>query len=188
MPKTAEHKAASRNAILKAAYHRFSHQGFRHTRIDDVMADAGLTRGAFYNHFKTKADLYQEAFRFAREAQTFLVPKEKSQSTKEWLTQLVDRYLSTDHLSPKKLGCPLAYLNHDRSADDPSVRALYQRTFLQLNQYLQQHTSLSDRAGSFLVLLIGTISLARDIDDHAVQISLLKSAHRQAMDMVSSAT
>jgi AcrR family transcriptional regulator len=36
-------------------------RGFDTVSIDDVMADAGLTRGSFYRYFESKGDLYSEA-------------------------------------------------------------------------------------------------------------------------------
>ncbi len=44
--------------LLDAAYHVFTRDGFEAARIEDIAADAGYTRGAFYAHFKTKEDLF----------------------------------------------------------------------------------------------------------------------------------
>ena len=61
MPWNAEHKTQSRDRILSSAAQLFSHQGFDAVSIDDVMAHAGLTRGAFYAHFKSKSDMYHQS-------------------------------------------------------------------------------------------------------------------------------
>ncbi len=61
MPYTAEHKAKTREQIVMAARAMFNCHGFDAVSIDDIMKHAGLTRGGFYNHFSSKADLFVEA-------------------------------------------------------------------------------------------------------------------------------
>src|SRR5260221_10177001 len=58
MRKTKEEAAETRQALLRAALAVFSRQGYAATRLEDVAHEAGVTRGAIYWHFKSKADLY----------------------------------------------------------------------------------------------------------------------------------
>lgn len=58
MRRTKEEAAETRQTLLDAALRVFSRQGFAATRLDDVANEAGVTRGAIYWHFKSKADLY----------------------------------------------------------------------------------------------------------------------------------
>ena len=46
-------------AILDAAYERFSHHGYRRTSIEDVARAAGISRPSVYAHFKSKEDLFR---------------------------------------------------------------------------------------------------------------------------------
>jgi AcrR family transcriptional regulator len=39
----------------------FNRHGFNAVSIDDVMAEAGLTRGSFYCYFSSKSDLYAQS-------------------------------------------------------------------------------------------------------------------------------
>ncbi len=57
MRKTKEEAAETRQALLRAALAVFSRQGYAATRLEDVAHEAGVTRGAIYWHFKSKADL-----------------------------------------------------------------------------------------------------------------------------------
>jgi TetR/AcrR family acrAB operon transcriptional repressor len=57
--KTKAEAQATRQAVLDAALTVFSRQGFAAARLEDVAAEAGLTRGAIYWHFPSKAALYQ---------------------------------------------------------------------------------------------------------------------------------
>ena len=59
MRKTKEEAEKTREAILKAALRVFSDKGYAGTRLSDIAAEMGVTRGAIYWHFKDKQDLYE---------------------------------------------------------------------------------------------------------------------------------
>jgi AcrR family transcriptional regulator len=52
-----EHKDATRRRIIETAGRRFKQDGIDGSGIATLMADAGLTNGAFYAHFDSKDDL-----------------------------------------------------------------------------------------------------------------------------------
>lgn len=56
--RTKEEAAATREQILDAALLVFGRKGYSAATLQDVAAEAGLTRGAVYWHFKGKAELY----------------------------------------------------------------------------------------------------------------------------------
>ena len=47
----------SKTKFLNAAMHVIRVKGYTATRIEDVCAEAGLTKGSFFHHFKSKEDL-----------------------------------------------------------------------------------------------------------------------------------
>ncbi len=49
--------AATRTRLLEAAHALMLEGGFAGTSIDDVLAEAGSTKGGFFHHFESKADL-----------------------------------------------------------------------------------------------------------------------------------
>ena len=49
---------ATRRALLEAALRIFARDGFEASRIEDIAAATGHTRGAFYAHFSSKEDLF----------------------------------------------------------------------------------------------------------------------------------
>lgn len=51
-------RAETRERLLAAAFRVFAAKGFGQTRIDDVCAAAGFTRGAFYSNFATLDELF----------------------------------------------------------------------------------------------------------------------------------
>jgi AcrR family transcriptional regulator len=51
-----------RDAILRAAALQFARRGYRRTRIGDIIREVGITPPVFYAHFRTKQQLFIEAF------------------------------------------------------------------------------------------------------------------------------
>jgi AcrR family transcriptional regulator len=58
----AERNAATRAALVDAAYGLFGERGYQAVATGEVVAAAGVTRGALYHHFKDKSDLFCAVF------------------------------------------------------------------------------------------------------------------------------
>ena len=56
-----EHNEATRERILEAASRLFREHGIAAVGLAKIMAEAKLTVGTFYTHFKSKEALLQEA-------------------------------------------------------------------------------------------------------------------------------
>jgi AcrR family transcriptional regulator len=54
-------RAQRREQILAAATKAFARDGFTATGLDEIAAEAGITRVILYRHFDSKTDLYQAA-------------------------------------------------------------------------------------------------------------------------------
>jgi TetR/AcrR family transcriptional regulator, acrAB operon repressor len=63
MRKTKEEAEITRKTLLDAALRVFSRQGYEATRLEDIAGEAGVTRGAVYHHFGSKAELYNTLVR-----------------------------------------------------------------------------------------------------------------------------
>jgi TetR/AcrR family transcriptional repressor of nem operon len=50
-------KPDARARLLDAATHMIRAQGYSATSVDDICREAGLTKGAFFHHFKSKEEL-----------------------------------------------------------------------------------------------------------------------------------
>src|SRR5512143_1597855 len=48
----------TRGRIMEAAIKLFSERGFDASSVDDICAEAGVSKGAFYHHFESKQALF----------------------------------------------------------------------------------------------------------------------------------
>ena len=51
-------KEARQSQIMEAAMKVITHKGFSNARIDDIVNEAGLSKGAIYHHYEGKKDLF----------------------------------------------------------------------------------------------------------------------------------
>jgi AcrR family transcriptional regulator len=57
-----ERSEATTERLLESARRLFADQGFAATSLDQVVADAGVTKGALYHHFDGKRELFRAVF------------------------------------------------------------------------------------------------------------------------------
>ena len=62
MPTHAARSEATRGALVLAARRLFGERGFAGTPLDEVVRDAGVTKGALYHHFPSKEALFLAVF------------------------------------------------------------------------------------------------------------------------------
>ncbi|ANG61508.1 hypothetical protein A8C75_02820 [Marinobacterium aestuarii] len=57
--RTKEEALETRNSLMAAALEQFCEKGIARTTLSDIATAAGVTRGAFYWHFKNKVELFE---------------------------------------------------------------------------------------------------------------------------------
>ncbi|KIL37570.1 hypothetical protein SD71_02870 [Cohnella kolymensis] len=58
-PKVSDsYKEEKRAAILEGALHCFTEKGYQATTVDDIVRHLGMSKGAIYNYFSSKEDMY----------------------------------------------------------------------------------------------------------------------------------
>jgi AcrR family transcriptional regulator len=58
----AERSASTQRALIEAATRLFAERGYAAAGREDIVAAAGVTRGALYHHFTDKADLFRAVY------------------------------------------------------------------------------------------------------------------------------
>ncbi|MEU4144735.1 TetR/AcrR family transcriptional regulator [Streptomyces parvulus] len=129
MPRiTKEDKARNRQNILDAAGRMFRLQGVEGVGIAELMKEAGLTHGGFYNHFASKRDLVVEVCgaSFAASLGSLAHTVEEGPGLGGApLKRVVDEYLSPEHRDASDGGCPSASLVTDAGRDSEAVQGAY---------------------------------------------------------------
>ncbi len=102
------HKAATRRHIIDVASKCFRRDGVSAAGIAGIMAEAGLTNGAFYPHFESKEALVREALASALADQQHGLDEDQRKGLD--LEGAIRRYLNRAHLDDPAVGCPSAAL------------------------------------------------------------------------------
>ena len=118
-----EHKQATRQRIIETAGRRLKRDGIDGSGVATLMADAGLTNGAFYAHFPSKDDLVATAvadqLREQRESLSAVAPGRAG------VEQYVREYLSVQHRDNPGDGCPSAALLDEIGRCTDATRQAY---------------------------------------------------------------
>ena len=183
-----EHKEATRARIVETAGRRFKQDGIDGSGIATLMADAGLTNGAFYAHFDSKDDLVATVVgeELGRQATAFgeLPPGRAG------LEEFVRWYLSREHRDNRDAGCPSAALLDEigRCAKDAKrAYTLGAKTILEeicARLAPEDPGSARGTALALYAMMIGTMQLARALSDRKLSNEVLDEGIRSATAML----
>lgn len=175
-----EHKKESRNRILKAAAKQFRVYGSETVRVSDVMKAAGLTHGGFYKHFADKNDLLHEAIATALanlSEQISVMTHGKPRVAA--LRQVVNLYLSEDHMRHPDLGCALAAMGTEIARMPSAIKHEVNKAldaYADRLSYLMPGKNKQEQRNAFLILfpsMAGCMMTARSLTNKAEQKKLL---------------
>ncbi|MFL6090274.1 MAG: TetR/AcrR family transcriptional regulator [Aeromicrobium sp.] len=185
-----DHKQATRRRMIDASARRFKRDGFDGAGISTLVADAGLTNGAFYGHFKSKDDLIATVVGEQIGAQVALV--ESLPPGLESLEMFVREYLSPKHRDNPGDGCPSAALLDEIARQDRAVREAYTvgakgmiAAIARLLDF-EDDRSGQDHAIGLYTMLASSLQLARAVTDEKLSDQILASAYRNAMTLIGS--
>lgn len=127
---------ATRLALLKSARRIFARDGFEASRIEDIAAATGHTRGAFYAHFSTKQDLFfalleQESHRRMQQIRAAMECQQDPEERREALRHFYVNLISDPQWVMLLLEFKLFALRH------PKLRAQLARTHRRIRSSLK---------------------------------------------------
>src|SRR5215472_5700597 len=121
-----EESEANRARVLAAATRLFREKGVDGIAVADLMKEAGLTHGGFYNHFQSKEELaaaaFDAAFAAAIDRLQSKVSKAGPRGRRKALEHYVDRYLARETRDRPGLSCPMATLGTDAVRHGAALR------------------------------------------------------------------
>jgi len=183
-----EHKEATRRRIIETSGKRFKTDGFDGSGVATLMADAGLTNGAFYAHFESKDDLVATVVgeQLARQAESMgsLAPG------RDGLAQFIREYLTAEHRDNPSLGCPSAALLDEIARAGDAAKQAYTAGAKAIVEEIALRLGPGDRrvarrtALALFTLMVGTMQLSRAVADQKFSDQVLAQGRQAALDLL----
>ncbi|TAL40948.1 MAG: TetR/AcrR family transcriptional regulator [Salinibacterium sp.] len=176
-------KEATHERIVDVAARAIRSSGYHGTGVADIMKAAGLTHGGFYAHFPSRdAMLAEAADRAGFESVQLLQRLATGASGPQVLQSMIQGYLSKGHLEAVESGCHAAALGSEMPRQAPEVRRAATRRLKETIDLIARQLpdwgqpSAHERALVTLATLVGTLVLARAVDDPKLSDALRDAA------------
>ncbi len=172
-------KEASHERIVDAAARAIRRSGYDGTGVADIMKEAGLTHGAFYAHFASReAMLAEAADRAGAESNALAARVIAAVPPEQSLQALIQVYLSKEHLAGIETGCPISALGSEMPRQSPEVRRAATLRIKEMVDLVARQfpdwgqPGAHERALVTVATMVGTLMLARAVDDAALSDAL----------------
>ena len=176
-------KEATHDRIVEAAARAIRRSGYSGTGVADIMKDAGLTHGGFYAHFPSReAMLAEAADRAGGESVAMMQRIAASLPPEQVLPAMMRTYLSKEHLESIETGCATAALGSEMPRQAPEVRRAATRRIKEMIDLVSRQSpdwgqpGAHERALVTVATMVGTLVLARAVDDAKLSNALCKAA------------
>ena len=183
-----EHKDATRRRIIEAAGQRLKRDGIDGSGVSTLMADAGLTNGAFYAHFASKDDLVTTTV--ADQLRQQLERYHSAPPGRAGVEMLMREYLSVAHRDDVEHGCPSAALLDELGRGSEATRDAYTDGVVALADEIASRLVPDDPPSargqvlSLFALLIGTLQLSRAVADRRLADEVLERGIENALTLL----
>lgn len=187
MPYPPEHHNDKRQELIRIARKLFNRKGFEAVSIDDIMAEAGLTRGGFYSYFSSKSNLFALAIEDA-----LLNPpamwSEWLEAATDLAKQVIRTYLSQAHLNEIDDCCPMVSLPNDVARSDVAVKRAFEVAFRDMVGVFEKSLERElrpnrEHALAMTALCVGGMVIARALADLKLSTELRDAALRVAFEL-----
>jgi TetR/AcrR family transcriptional regulator, transcriptional repressor for nem operon len=179
----ARSKEATHERIVETAARVIRRSGYDGTSVADIMKEAGLTHGGFYAHFASREAMLAEAADHAgAEAVATSARVAASALPEQALQVLLRAYLSKEHVENPEMGCPVAALGSEMPRQGPEVRQAATRRIKEMIDVVARQSPDWGQPGAHehalvtAATMVGTLVMARAVDDPRLSDALLKAA------------
>jgi TetR/AcrR family transcriptional regulator, transcriptional repressor for nem operon len=179
-------KDATRQRIIEVASRQFREQGVAAVGLAGIMAEAGLTNGAFYAHFDSKENLVREVLASAG----FHNKLAKATARGAGLEGAIHDYLSPSHRDDPGTGCPTSALVAEMARHPKATRDAFTGKVAGVIELIAAGLRAGTTAGrrrkavAIYALMVGTLQLARAINDSKLSDEILQNGADEAVALV----
>jgi TetR/AcrR family transcriptional regulator, transcriptional repressor for nem operon len=180
-----EHKQATRQRIVETAGRRLKQDGIDGSGVATLMADAGLTNGAFYAHFESKDDLVATVV--ADQLRTQAARYSTLPPGLAGLEEFVREYLSPGHRDNPAAGCPSAALLDEIGRCATATKSAYTDGAWTIVDGIAAHLAPDDprsargKALGLFTMAVGTLQLSRAMADPELADEVLEQGIQNAL-------
>jgi len=159
---------------LNAAGRGFRRQGYGGIGIDGLASEAGVTSGAFYGHFPSKAEAFKAAAVAGLVELREGVAHLRAEAGNGWLEKFTDFYMSERRTCDLGESCALQSMTPEVARADRDTKAAYEGELLKVVEAVAEgleHGTLPVRrktAWAILSVLSGGVTLARSTVDSKI--------------------
>ena len=183
MGRSSREKQMTHERIVRVAAKRFRELGLEGIGVADVMNEVGLTHGGFYAHFDSRdALLAAAADQAGAESIEYLGRAIAAAKPGQELMALVDTYLSDGHVAAPEQGCAIAAAGSEVPRQQAEVRRVASRRIKDMIGLIERQfrewgkSAAHDKAMGIAATLVGTLVLARAVDDDQLSTRIRKAA------------
>ena len=186
MAHRAGRREESRARILASAGRGFRSRGYGALGIDGLAKEAGVTHGAFYAHFESKAAAFREAVKAGMDDLRDGIGMMRDAGP-GWRERFVAFYLGERRTCDLADSCALQSLTGEVARADDDARETYETALRGvIDTAADGMASTTDRerradAIALLALLAGGVSMARAVKDPALSEDIAAAVRRVAV-------
>jgi TetR/AcrR family transcriptional repressor of nem operon len=179
-----EQKLQTRQRILEAAGRGFRQGGFGGIGVDGLAKEAGVTSGAFYAHFDSKAAAFRESVGQGMSDLKDGVRHFQTSYGSTWWAEFVRFYLGAKRKCELPESCALQSLAPEVARSDATARAEFETELLAVATLVAsgpaaEHAPADVGAAmAALATLIGAVTLARAVNDTAMAEQIANATER----------
>ena len=183
---TGRKREGTRAKVLRSAGRVFRSHGFGGSTVDGLTQEAAVTSGAFYTHFRSKAEAFREAIAVGMDDLRQYIEHTRQQHGNNWQTQFIDFYLGDRRTCDLANSCALQSLSSDVARADDDARQAYETNLHAIVEAMTAEFAglpgaRSEQAISLLALLVGGVTLARAVRDPVVSDEIAIAVRKAAV-------
>lgn len=176
---TEARKAEIRDGLIRKAAIAFRAHGYDGVNLDGLMAASGVTRGAFYRHFASKAALFEEVVRREHPLLAMLEARDGTDANTllRQLRRVLRGYLDPANHAEVFAGCTVAALTSDASRAAPEVRAGYEAGWQAIVEEMGRGVNIpAETRRAALTLASGAVTTAQAMASPEARADVLDAA------------
>ncbi|ASA22852.1 TetR/AcrR family transcriptional regulator [Paenibacillus donghaensis] len=188
MPYPKGHKVKVRNHILDSAAQAFRKNGIRESSVPSIMKGAGLTHGGFYSHFESKEQLIAETCsNIVNHTIDILQTVALEENTESKFDAVINYYLSPYHRDHIEGGCIIPTLSGEISQSSEEIREIFSQELDRFIEFISDIAGCDKSTGGVVLsIMIGSLILARGVQDPVSSDNILAAGRTHAMNVLHS--